>query len=54
VKIIQAKFPAGSVADPEQESCTLWQSAEVGEQGEHQQTQRAGFGWDRVNFLHST
>lgn len=37
MKIIQAKLTAGSAGDPEQESCTLWQSAEVGEEGEYQE-----------------
>lgn len=35
VKILQAKLSAG---DAEQESCTLWQSSEVGEEREYQQT----------------
>lgn len=38
VKTLQAKLSAGSAGDPEQESCTLWQAAEVGEEGEYQQT----------------
>lgn len=38
LRIIQDELTAWSAGDPEQESCTLCQSAEVGEEREYQQT----------------
>lgn len=38
LKVIQDELMALSASDPKQESCTLCQSAEVGEEREYQQT----------------